>query len=162
MAIVTDLIMAVFMSQSNKTARVEEKKTSKWLAGAQCGPSAPANECLIFEWAGRESVKAVWHTDTPPPETSAMQREEFFFFLTHHKTTHSLGHGTQVVQTRSLCLSPLPSAFLVFAAVFGGLCSSSSSATAGSRQFARLERRRSRHALRPALCRHHHCRGGGS
>lgn len=102
---------------------------------------------------------SVAHRHTSGNKCNA-KRRIFFFFLTHHKTTtHSLCHSTRVVQTRSLCLSPLPPAFLVFAAVFGGSCSFS--ALAGSQQFAWLERRRSHQALRPALCRHHHCRGRG-
>lgn len=92
---------------------------------------------------------------------NAKRRIFFFFFFPSHiiKLQHTLplSRHSSCPNTFPLLVQTRPPAFLVFAAVFGGSCSSS--ATAGGRQFARLERRCSRHALRPALCRHHHCRG---
>lgn len=163
MAIFTDLIMAIFMFQSNKTQLEWKKKNPNKMISRSTVWAHYAGQWVSHFWvSGKRACQgSVAHRHTPSRNKCNAKRRIFFFFLTHHKTTtHSLCHGTRVVQTRSLCLSPLPSAFLVFAAVFGGSCSSL--ATAGSQQFARLEKRRSRHALRPALCRHHHCLVGGS
>lgn len=103
MAIFINLIMAIFMFQNNKTKLVWKKnKTKTSLAGAQLGSTASADQYHYWR-EGEESVKAVWHTDTPPLETSAMQREDLLFHPPPLLTTHT--HTHHKTTTRSLRLS---------------------------------------------------------